>query len=247
MEPFKDLNTATGWYPGYPGECYNAMIYPLRNFTLKGVIWYQGESNRNRPTTYPSVMETLISSWRTQWGFDFPFYFTQIAPFKYNNGVPAQYIMEAQKKCLEINKTGMAVTTDVGNLDHIHPKDKRTVGERLALLALAKDYNKDVPFSGPVFSSMTTKGKKVILSFDYASGLQADQETLTLFEIAGADSTFYPAIAKISGENIIVSSQQVRKPVAVRFAFSETAQAQLYNSVKLPAAPFRTDNWPFKP
>ncbi len=139
----------------------------------------------------------------------------------------------------------MAVTNDVGNLDHIHPKDKRTVGKKPASVALKKDCKKDIPFSWPIFSSMIIEGKRILLSFNHAEDLNTDQETLKLFEIAGSDSRFHPANVKISEKKIIVFSRKVKKPVTIRFAFSDTAQARLYNGSRLPAAAFRTDNWPF--
>lgn len=247
MKPFEDPTNLSKWYPGAPGEAYNAMIYPLQNFAIKGVIWYQGESNRNRPADYPKVMRTLIESWRAQWGIDFPFYFTQIAPFNYGNGLPSFFIKDAQANCLEIPKTGMAVTSDVGNLKHIHPKDKRSVGERLAQMALAKDYGKEMSYSGPVFESMKVVRNQVILDFEYSKGLHADAETLTLFEVAGADKVYHAAKARIEGEQIIVFSKKVKKPLVVRFAFGNKAQPKLYNQSKLPASPFRTDDWSIKP
>lgn len=246
LEPFKEMTTSTGWYPNYPAECYNSMIYPIQQFAIKGAIWYQGESNRNRPETYPEVMETLISSWREDWGIDFPFYFTQIAPYGYGRGLPSQLIREAQDKCMEIDKTGMAVTSDVGNLKHIHPSEKRVVGERLARWALAKDYGQDIIFSGPIFKEMNVKGNKAVLSFDFANGLNADQQTLELFELADESGNFFPAKASIKGQTIVLSSKSVKLPKNVRFAFSPQAQHGLYNSDGLPAPAFRTDDFEVK-
>lgn len=247
MEPFEDSSNLSKWYPTAPGETYSAMIHPLQSFTIKGVIWYQGESNRNRPEAYPKVMKALISSWRAQWGIDFPFYFTQIAPFNYKYGTPSFFIKEAQSRCLNIAKTGMAITSDVGNLKHIHPQDKQTVGERLARIALKKDYGKDISHSGPVFQSMKVVKQEVVLNFDFSEGLHANVETLKLFEVAGVDEVFFPAEARIIGEQIVVSSKKVKDPAAVRFAFADTAQPKLYNEAGLPASPFRTDHWSIKP
>lgn len=247
LKPFEDPSSLSKWYPTAPGETYNAMIHPLQNFSLKGAIWYQGESNRNRPETYPRVMRTLVESWRAQWGIDFPFYFTQIAPFNYRNGIPSFFIKEAQTQCLNISKTGMVVTSDVGNLKHIHPRDKRTVGERLARIALAKDYGKDISHSGPVYQSMKVVRNKAILDFDFSEGLHANSETLTLFEVAGDNKIFYPAEAWIEREQIIITSKNVKRPTAVRFAFADKAQPKLYNQAGLPTSPFRTDHWSIKP
>jgi sialate O-acetylesterase len=243
-QPFEDMTGSKGWFPNYPGELYNSMIYPLQQFRIKGVIWYQGESNRNRPESYPDVMKTLISSWRAQWGIDFPFYYTQIAPYKYTNGVHGEYMQEAQLKCLSIKNTGMVVTNDIGELESIHPKQKRLVGERLALWALAKDYNKDVEYSGPIFNSYKVKGNKMIVSFTHSDGLNSNGDELAYFEIAGEDKVFFKAKAKIADQQVVVSSPKVRKPVAVRYAFSDLAQPSLYNDAGLPASGFRTDSWP---
>lgn len=246
LEPFEEMTTSKGWYPNYPAECYNSMIYPIHQFIIKGAIWYQGESNRNRPETYPDVMELLISSWREAWAMDFPFYFTQIAPYGYANGVPSQVIREAQAKCLTIDRTGMVVTSDVGDLKHIHPSEKRTVGERLARWALAKDYNQDIVYSGPVFKEMVVKRNKVILKFDFAEGLKANEQTLELFELASESGQYFPAKASIKSQTIVLMSKSVKNPKHVRFAFKPKAQHGLYNNAGLPAAAFRTDNWEVK-
>lgn len=226
------------------GGLFNAMIHPFSNYNIKGAIWYQGESNRNDAVVYKDLMTALIGDWRTVWGYDFPFYFTQIAPYDYKKGLSGAYIREAQLKTLSVPLTGMAVTNDVGDLENIHPLRKQQVGERLALWALAKDYNQDVAFSGPLYRSMSVEGKQIVIDFDYAEGgLVLKGQSLTDFEIAGEDRVFYPAQAKIKDNKVIVFNSRIKNPVAVRFAFSDTAQPNLYNQSGLPASAFRTDDW----
>lgn len=232
-------------WPLLLGEAYNGMIYPLLKYSIKGALWYQGESNRPNAHQYAKVMEALIKNWREEWGNEFPFYFTQIAPYYYPNGVAGSYVREAQLKTLSVPKTGMVVTNDLGNITNIHPRRKREVGERLALWALANDYGQtNLVYSGPLFRSMEVKGSDATIHFDYAeSGLVRRGIQLTGFEIAGGDQVFYPAEARIKGQKVVVNSAQVAKPVAVRFAFGDKMVHNLYNAAGLPASPFRTDNW----
>lgn len=222
---------------------YNAMLYPLINYTMKGVIWYQGESNSGQAQLYKTLFPAMVKNWRDDWKQgDFPFYYVQIAPHKGQNAD----IREAQLFSLKtIPNSGMAVTTDVGDANNIHPTDKQTVGHRLALWARAKTYNEDkLVFSGPIYNHMKIKKQKVQLFFDYAdSGLKKNGEVLKEFEIAGEDQIFYPADAKIEGKTIVVSSSKVKNPAAVRFAWKAVPEPNLFNNENLPASPFRTDNW----
>nr|WP_299383952.1 sialate O-acetylesterase [Allomuricauda sp.] len=237
------------WWPKNPAETYNAMIHPLVNYNIAGAIWYQGESNRVNAHSYYKSFPLLISSWRELWQKDFPFYFAQIAPFTYEKDkkdIKAAVVRDAQlQTMLSVPQTGMAVTNDIGNLTDIHPTNKQEVGRRLALWALAKTYGvKDVTFSGPVYRSMEIKKNKIVLSFDHAAdGITAKGKTLNEFYVAGADKQFHLAKAKIQGNTIVVSSSQVKKPVAVRFAFYDKALPNLFNSAGLPASAFRTDDW----
>lgn len=232
-------------WPLRPGQAFNGMIHPLLKYAIKGAIWYQGESNRPNADQYAEVMEALIKNWREEWGQDLPFYFVQIAPYNYTNGVPGSYVREAQLKTLSVPKTGMAVTTDVGNFTNIHPRKKREVGERLALWALAKDYGQtNLVYSGPLFRSMQVKGSSAFLNFDHAeAGLVKRGIKLTGFEVAGADQVFHPADAVIIGQQVVVSSAKVKQPAAVRLAFDDQTIPNLYNAAGLPASPFRTDDW----
>ncbi len=235
------------WWPGNPGVLFNAMINPLLNYTIKGAIWYQGESNRKDARLYPLLMKTMISSWRKAWGLgDFPFYFVQIAPYTYGEPFSGALLREAQVKCLSIPNTGMAVTMDlVDNIADIHPKNKQDVSKRLALWALNKTYGKsEVKFSGPLFKEMKISGKTVILDFTNADGgLKISQTEKNKFKIAGADRIFYPANVKIEGNKVLVSSSKVKQPLAVRYAFTNTSEATFFNGAGLPAPSFRTDNW----
>ena len=235
------------WWPGTPGVLYNAMIHPLLNYTIKGALWYQGESNVSDSKFYTALMNTLITSWRKAWNADeFPFYYVQIAPFAESKPVIGALLREAQFKCLMIPNTGMAVTMDIaGDVTDIHPKNKADVGKRLAFWALNKTYNKtEVSFSGPVYSNMKTSGKTIVLDFNLADGgLKITKTANNNFKIAGADHIFYPATVIIRGSTLIVSSTKVKYPQAVRYAFTNTSEAILFNGAGLPASSFRTDDW----
>lgn len=228
--------------PKDAGTRYNAMIYPVQNYNIKGVIWYQGESNKIRATTYRDLMETLIISWRKEWNADFPFYFTQIVPFIVP-GKSTELLREAQFQTLSVPKTGMVVTSDFSDLNHIHPRQKEEVGRRLALWALAKDYGKKVICSGPLYKSMIIEGNKIILHFDYAeSGLKTKGSAeLKFFRIAGNDHIYVPAVAVIKGNTVEVFNEKIPNPVAVSFAFSDSEIGNLFNNADLPASLFRTD------
>jgi sialate O-acetylesterase len=222
---------------------YNAMLRPLINYTMKGAIWYQGESNAEQAYLYRSLFPAMVKNWRSDWNQgDFPFYYVQIAPHKGQN----PDIREAQLLSLKnIPNSGMVVTTDVGNATNIHPIDKQTVGHRLALLARAKNYNENnLVYSGPLYNRIKIKKNRVQLFFDYAdSGLVQKGDALKEFEIAGEDKIFYPAAAKIDGKTVVVSSSKVKNPVAVRFAWKAVPEPNLFNKENLPASPFRTDDW----
>lgn len=230
--------------PSRPSSLFNAMIHPLLPVALRGVIWYQGESNVGDGMLYFTKMKALINGWRKLLNQpDLPFYFAQIAPYKDypENDLPE--LWAAQIATLALPNTAMAVTMDIGELDDIHPKNKQDVGKRLALCALAKTYGKPVEYSGPVFRSMQVAAGKIVLSFDHVGdGLSSrDNRPLAFFTIAEADGKFVPATAEISGKTVIVSSPQTPNPVHVRFGWSRFAQPNLVNSAGLPALPFRTD------
>ncbi|MCL3780797.1 sialate O-acetylesterase [Prolixibacteraceae bacterium JC049] len=233
------------WHSFEPGKMYNAMIAPLIPFKIAGTIWYQGESNRLAPHTYTQLFTQLIDSWRESWGYKFPFYYVQIAPFNYREKNAGVMIREAQLKAMNHDNVGMVVVSDIGNINNIHPGNKQHVGKRLANWALAKTYNKaNISYSGPVYRSMEINNNKVVLHFDYAqSGLMKKGKKLTHFVIADKSKQFVSAKAKIKGNTVVVWSNKVKHPVAVRFAWDNIATPNLFNNEGLPASAFRTDSW----
>ena len=237
----------------YPSLLYNAMINPLINFKIKGVIWYQGENNAIRGYQYRKAMPLLITDWRNHWKEgNFPFYFVQISTYNANNGNSNKgsawaELRESQTKTLsKVPNVGMAVTTDIGDPNNIHPTNKQDVGKRLAALALKNTYHFNIIADGPMYKSMQVYENQITLSFsDIGHGLFIKGSTLNGFEIAGKDHHFYPAQATLKGENVIVYSDRVKNPVAVRYGWADDASAAtLYNKEMFPAVPFRTDTWP---
>ena len=232
-----------------PLALYNGMIHPLLPYRIRGALWYQGESNNGEGMLYFEKMKALIQGWRNAWNQpQMPFYFVQLAPYRYGRRDPTHLagIWEAQLKTLDIPNTGMAVTTDIGNVKNIHPQNKQEVGRRLAIWALAKTYNKPIAvYSGPLYQGMKSEGNKIRLLFKHTgSGLVArDGKALNWFTIAGADKKFVEAKAVIDGDSVVVSSDEVAKPLAVRFGWNDTAEPNLSNKEGLPASPFRTDSW----
>ena len=234
--------------PNQAAVLYNGMIQPLLPLSIRGAIWYQGESNLARAEQYAKLFPNMISDWRKSFGQgDFPFLFVQLAPYRYNGQDPRNCaeLWEAQLKTLAVPNTGMAVTVDIGDVKDIHPKNKQEVGRRLALWALAKTYGKQVVYSGPLYESHSVEGNKIRIRFQHTGGGLAarDGKPLSHFEIAGADEKFVPATATIDGGALVVSSDQVEKPVAVRFAWTDTSEPNLMNQEGLPASPFRTDTF----
>ncbi|MDZ7341153.1 MAG: glycosyl hydrolase family 2 [candidate division KSB1 bacterium] len=229
-----------------PTALYNAMIHPLIPYAIKGAIWYQGESNAGQPEQYQRLFPLMIQNWRADWQRgDFPFYYVQIAPYNYGDATPSQKLREAQFLTLLTPKTGMAVTLDIGNPNNIHPANKKDVGERLARWALAKDYGKKVVYSGPIYQSMKVKNDKIFLSFKNADGglVLKPQNGEHHFLIARQDSVFKKAEVEIKGKKLVIWHPAIKQPVAVRYAWSNTAEGTLFNGAGLPASSFRTDNW----
>lgn len=230
-----------------PTVLFNGMINPLIPFTFKGVIWYQGEGNRNNSPQYQKLFPELINSWRANFVQEnMPFYFVQIAPYSYNNQVNSATLREAQlKTMLNVKNTGMVSTLDIGALNFIHPPQKIEVGERLALWALAKDYGfKGITYSGPVYKSLQIVKNKAVVTFDYAEmGLSSFGQELIDFEIAGEDKIFKPAKANLANGILEVTSDEVPNPVAVRYGWKNYVKGTLFNTAGLPASSFRTDDW----
>lgn len=225
------------------------MLHPIIPFTIKGVIWYQGKVNVSEPEQYRTLFPALIQNWREEWGQgDFPFYYVQIAPFHYRTvSKPAAFFREAQTVALSEPNTGMVVTMDVGRPEHLSPKRKKPVGERLANLALINDYEKTgLNPNSPFLNEFKVVGNSIQLTFHNAeTGLASrDEKPLTHFTIAGNDQKFYPATATIKDQQLIVSSPKVSNPVAVRFAWGNDDEPNLMNKAGLPAPSFRTDTWP---
>ena len=236
-----------------PTALYNSMIHPLIPYTIKGALWYQGESNRSEPEVYKTLFPAMVKDWRIRWGIgDFPFYYVQIAPFIYGNNEAFQtvdnsaFIREAQLQCLAlIPNSGMAITMDIGDDYCIHPPKKKEVADRLLFNALHQTYGyKTIDYAAPVYTSHTVNDSTIILQFKNAeTGLFAYNE-LEGFEIAGEDKVFYSGNAKIMKRNtVVVASDEVPHPVAVRYAWRNWVKGTLYDTNLLPASSFRTDDW----
>lgn len=235
------------WVPneGYswrPAGLFNAMIAPLTPFPIKGVIWYQGESNADavRAPLYAHLFQAMIRDWRRAWGVgDFPFLFVQLANFKTGPDSIWPVVREAQLDTLELANTGMAVTIDIGNPADIHPRNKLDVGKRLSLWARAMNGEK-VEYTGPLFRQATPEGNAIRVWFDHAEGLTARDGAPRTFEVAAADKKFVPAEARIDGQSVVATASGVSTPVYVRYGWSDNPDCNLYNSAGLPASPFRS-------
>jgi sialate O-acetylesterase len=238
-------------HPYSPTGLYNGMILPIVPYGIRGAIWYQGESNAWRAYQYRALFPAMIKNWREVWGEgNFPFLFVQLANYKAVNSEPMESdwaeLREAQLMTLSVPNTGMAVIIDIGEANDIHPKNKQDVGKRMALWALAKSYGKDIEYSGPLYQLMEVRGNSAILHFEHVGGglVAGEGAPLKGFAIAGQDKKFVWADAKIEGDTIVVSSDKVSEPVAVRYGWADNPVCNLYNKAGLPASPFRTDDWP---
>ncbi|QDK77246.1 sialate O-acetylesterase [Spirosoma sp. KCTC 42546] len=257
MPAFAEKHEYTRFMNNVGISIYNAMIAPLIPFAIRGVLWYQGESNAGRAYQYRQTFPLLITDWRKKWNPDgrnpdFSFYFVQLSSYggnqSSNQGSGWAELREAQTMTLSLPKTGMAVTTDIGNPKDIHPTNKQDVGHRLAVNALKLDYGQDINYSSPLYESASFDAGKAIVTFKHtANGLMVKDKYgyLKGFEIAGEDKVFHYAKAEINGNRVIVSHPSVQKPVAVRYAWTDAPdEANLFNSEGFPASPFRTDSWP---
>ena len=243
---YKSAPNAAAQWPSKPSVLYNAMINPLLTMKIAGAIWYQGESNVNDALHYRDLFTAMIRSWRKAWNSgDFPFYFVQIAPYS-GYGTNSALLREAQLQALSLNKTGMAVTLDIaGDVSDIHPVNKQDVGKRLALWALAGKFGiKTKSYSGPLYKNSKAEGNTIRIFFDHADSLYIRNTGAQEFYIAADDRLFVPANVKADSNSIVVWSDGVKKPVAVRYAFRNDSQGCLYNRAGLPASSFRTDSWP---
>ncbi len=235
--------------PNAPTTLFNGMINPLRPMRIKGVIWYQGEANVARPAQYRTLFPALIGDWRKQWGYDFPFLFVQLAAFGPNTPEPSDYplaeLREAQTMTLSVPGTGMASTIDIGNEHDVHPSNKQDVGHRLALAAAKVAYGEDVVDSGPTYQSMKIENQQIRIGFSNVGSGVTIRDKYGYgrgFEIAGTDGKYHWAQARLDGQDIIVSSPLVEHPTAVRYAWSNTPDGNVYNRENLPAVSFRRDN-----
>ena len=247
------------WMPGapdsgssMPGQIFNAMIHPLIQYRIRGAVWYQGEANAGGGAAgaadYTELQSRLITGWRQNWGIgDFPFYFVQLPNWNNDSDRSSNswaFFREGQANILKVPNTSMAVTIDIGDADNIHPKNKQEAGRRIALLAMANTYQRDVVCHGPEFLKSETNGTETKIYFQHTNGeLVAHGGALKSFAIAGADKKWHPADARIDGDAVIVSSQEVRQPVAVRYDWANNPNGNLFNGAGLPAMPFRTDHW----
>jgi sialate O-acetylesterase len=228
-----------------PAGLFNGMVAPVVGYTMKGVIWYQGESNSRLAFApmYARIFPALIHDWRARWRQgDFPFLFVQISNYKSDAGEAWAVIREAQRRTLAVANTAMAVTVDIGNPDNVHPADKQTVGARLALAARALAYGENVEYSGPLFRQATPEGDAIRVWFDHAAdGLAAKGGELQGFEVAGEDGRFVGAAARIDGKTVVVSDARVPAPKHVRYGWANSPTVNLYNSADLPASPFTSE------
>ncbi|MEP0369100.1 MAG: sialate O-acetylesterase [Cyclobacteriaceae bacterium] len=223
---------------------FNGMIHPMLGFNIRGVVWYQGESNRYNPGIYKDMMVEMVKGWRAKWGIgEFPFYYCQIAPYKYTNELNTALLREAQLMASkEIPNSGMACLLDAGDENYIHPSKKRIAGERLAYLALKNTYGvSGIHAEGPEFVEMKIDSSSVELTFD--KKLTSFGRDLKLFELAGEDKKFYPAKAVIHKNTVIVTSEDVLKPIAARYGFKNFVDGDLFDRYGIPASSFRTDDW----
>lgn len=229
-----------------PSSLFNAMVHPLIPYGIRGVIWYQGEANAARFTEYGALFQGMITQWRRDFAQDnVPFYFVQLANLERKADPSSEqwaFQREAQASALKLPHTGMAVAVDIGEAGNIHPKNKQEVGRRLALIALALTYEKGGEYAGPVFKSAQADGSAMKVSFDHARGLKV-LDTPGTYELAGADRKFYPASARVVGEELVVTSPSVTQPTAVRYGWKNNPSINLYNEAGLPAPPFRSDDW----
>jgi sialate O-acetylesterase len=234
-------------YPMQPCTTYNAMVAPLLPTAVRGFLWYQGESNAGRAAEYGLLLKELVTSWRADFRApEAPFYVVQLANFDGDNPLATDWALlrDQQASILDLPGTGLAVTIDIGEKKDIHPKNKQEVGRRLALIARAQVYGQSVDYLGPTFDGAAREGNAMRIRFKNTAGaLTARERPLTGFEVAGADRVFFPAGASIRRDTVLVSSPKVPEPVAVRYAWRNSPDANLYSGAGLPAVPFRTDNW----
>ncbi len=230
------------WGPHEPARIFNAMISPLVPFQIRGVLWYQGESNTDNAVHYEMIFAELIKSWRGQWYNEFPFYFAQIAPYDYGEGYNGVIVRDAQRRVLKLPKTGMVMTSDIGNIKDIHPRNKRDVGLRFASLVLKEVYGKEGSPYAPMFDKLVINKKSIKVHFNNAIGLKVDSKNAdSQFEVAGRDRTYKKVSFKINGDQVVLDTSGISNPQFVRFGWSNTCESNLMNKEGLPASSFITE------
>ncbi|HDZ04318.1 hypothetical protein LCGC14_0206320 [marine sediment metagenome] len=231
------------WVTVEKSSLYNAMTAPLTKFKIGGALWYQGESNAPNAENYQNLFTNMITSWRTEWQDDFPFYYVQIAPFKYDDEFKGGIVRDQQRRALSLKNTGMAMTSDICKVEDIHPLNKQDVGLRLGNIALKNHYNllQDQEVYGPLFDSSEIIGNQIKINFNHAEGLYNKSKKIDLFEISKEEGQWFAAKAKIKNGAVIVSSKEVKNPKRVRYAWRSTDIGALFNEVGLPASTFTSE------
>ena len=239
VEAHKKVET-NKWVTVEKSTLYNGMTAPLTKFKIAGVLWYQGEANTANAESYHELFSKMITSWRAEWNDDFPFYYVQIAPFKYDQEYAGGMVRDQQRRTLSLKNTGMAMTSDICATEDIHPLNKQDVGLRLANIALKNHYGllQDQEVYGPLYKSFEVDGNQLKVSFSNAGGLYNKGKKITLFEVSNAAGEWFPAKAKLKKEEVILSSKEVRNPTGVRYAFKSTDIGTLFNAAGLPASTF---------
>ncbi|MEZ7494339.1 sialate O-acetylesterase [Leeuwenhoekiella aequorea] len=234
-----DLLPETEWGPSKPGLIYNAMVNPLKPFKFSGILWYQGESNTPNADSYEAIFSALITSWRAEFKEELPFYFAQIAPFSYETEFSGVKVRDAQRKTLKLPHTAMVVTGDIGNINNIHPKNKKEVGIRFANLVLADKFKKEIKAYAPLIQKATVDKNKIILNFSNAERLQIDKNNkASQFEIAGANKAFQPVDFKIKDNQIFLKKGKLEHPLFVRYSWTNSCVPNIFNTAGLPTSSF---------